>query len=110
MRKAEQVIRDIKNLIYSRGYIYALCMILFEDFHIDPEKLHEMDNFQRLSVKEASLLLGLLIQKEMDFSTPSSPFDLISMKQKTYELMKELHTSFHDTIFGKNGKKFHRRI
>ena len=106
MRKAEQVIRDIKNLIYSRGYIYALCMILFEDFHIDPEKLHEMDNFQRLSVKEASLLLGLLIQKEMDFSTPSSPFDLISMKQKTYELMKELHTSFMIPFLEKMEKSF----
>ena len=68
MRPAEQVIDDIKNLIYTKGYIYALCMILFEDFHIDPEKLHEMDNHQRLSVKEASLLLGFLVQKKIDFA------------------------------------------
>ena len=101
MRKAEQVINDIKNLIYTKGYIYALCMILFEDFHIDPEKMHEMYNRQRLSVKEASLLLGFLIQKKINFSTPDSPQDLINMKQKTYELMGELHTSFMIPFFEK---------
>jgi len=37
-----ELIRDIKNLISAKGYIYALCMILFEDFHIDPEKLQEI--------------------------------------------------------------------
>lgn len=106
MRPAEQVIDDIKSLIYTKGYIYALCMILFEDFHIDPEKLHEMDNHQRLSVKEASLLLGFLVQKKIDFATPDSPFDLINMKQKTYELMEELHTSFMIPFLEKMEKSF----
>ena len=40
------------------------------------------------------LLFGFLIQKKIAFSTPDSPQDLISMKQKTYDLMGELHTSF----------------
>ncbi|MEN8135114.1 MAG: SEC-C domain-containing protein [Thermodesulfobacteriota bacterium] len=106
MRTAEQVISDIKNLIYTKGYIYALCMILFEDFHIDPEKMHEMDNLQRLSVKEASLLLGFLVQKKIDFATPDLPFDLINMKQKTYELMEELHTSFMIPFLEKMEKSF----
>ncbi|MCK9391929.1 MAG: SEC-C domain-containing protein [Syntrophales bacterium] len=106
MRPAGQVIDDIKNLIYTKGYIYALCMILFEDFHIDPEKLHEMDNHHRLSVKEASLLLGFLVQKKIDFATPDSPFDLINMKQKTYELMEDLHTSFMIPFLEKMEKSF----
>lgn len=106
MRPAEQVIGDIKNLIYTKGYIYALCMIFFEDFHIDPEKLHEMDNHLRLSVKEASLLLGFLVQKKIDFATPDSPFDLINMKQKTYELMEDLHTSFMIPFLEKMEKSF----
>lgn len=95
MRKTELVIRDIKNLINTKGYIYALCMIMFEDFHIIPEKLHEMDYNKRLSTNEASLLLGFVIQSEINFSTPDTPQDLIHLKQKTYDLMEELHKSFY---------------
>lgn len=95
MRKTELVIRDIKNLINTKGYIYALCMIMFEDFYIIPEKLHEMDYNKRLSTNEASLLLGFVIQSEINFSTPDTPQDSIHLKQKTYDLMEELHKSFN---------------
>ena len=94
MRQTDTVIADIKALVKSKGYIYALCMILFEDFHIDPEKLHEIDYDKRLSTKEASLLLGFLIQDVIDFSTPDCPQALLDLKHKTYELMQELHSSF----------------
>jgi len=101
MRKTELVIKDIKELISRKGYIYALCMILFEDFHIEPEKLHEIDNISRLSIKEASLLLGFLIQNKIDFSIPDTPQDLMKLKQKNYELMEELHNSFMIPFFEK---------
>jgi len=94
MRKTELVINDIKALIKTKGYIYALCMILFEDFHINPEKLQELNHRKRLSTKEASLLLGFLIQSEIDFLLPDTPQDLIQLKQKTYELLDDLHNSF----------------
>ena len=101
MRTTEQVLEDIRKLISTRGYIYALCMILFEDFHIIPEKIQEIDHRSRLSTKEASLLLGFLIQNKIDFSTPNTPQDLIKLKQKTYELMDELHKSFMLPFFEK---------
>ena len=94
MRKTELVIKDIKELTSRKGYIYALCMIFFEDFHIEPEKLHELDNISRLSIKEASLLLGFLIQNKINFSIPDTPQYLMKLKQKTYKLMEELHNSF----------------
>lgn len=101
IKKAELVINDIKNLVSTKGYIYALCMILFEDFHIIPEEIHKTDTRSRLSTKEASLLLGFLIQSEIDFSTPDTPQDLIALKQKTYELLQELHNSFMVPFFEK---------
>ena len=101
MRNTETVIKDVKNLINSKGYIYALCMILFEDFHIDPEKIQEIDYRERISTKEASLLLGFLIQNEINFTAPDSWQDLIKMKHKTYELMEELQKSFMIPFFGK---------
>jgi hypothetical protein len=101
MRKTEEIIKEIKSLVHSKGYIYALSMILFEDFHINPEKMHEIDPSKRLSTNEASMLLGFLIQDVIDFSTPEIPQDLIHLKQKTYELMEELHESFLIIFFEK---------
>ena len=106
MRNTETVIKDLKDLIYSKGYIYALCMILFEDFHINPEKIQEIDLRKRLSTKEASLLLGFLIQDVIDFSTPETSQDLVQLKQKTYEFMEELHQSFTIPFLEKLEKSF----
>jgi len=94
LKPNDLVIKEIKNLINEKGYIYALLMILFEDFHIDPEKLHKIDASQRLSVKEASLLLGFLIQKKFDPSIPESLQTFIKYKNNTYKLLGELHSSF----------------
>ena len=112
MRKTELVIRDIKSLINVKGYIYALCMILFEDFHIDPEKIQEADYTIRLNINEASLLVGFVIQNEINFSTTDTPQNLIQLKQKTYELMEELHHSFmipYREILQKNLEKGHKK-
>ena len=40
-------------------------------------------------------------QKDFDFSTPESPFDVIEFKEKTHELMDELHTSLMTPFFEK---------
>ncbi len=99
MRTTELVLQDIKKLVRTKGYIYALCMIIFEDFHVNLEKLQEIDYRSRLNTKEASLLLGFLIQEEIDFSTPHSPQDLLQLKLKTYELLEELHNSLMIPFF-----------
>ncbi len=93
MRTQQLVITDIKKLMKEKGYIYALCMIIFEDFHINPETMQGINYSARLSIKEASLLLGFLIQERIDFSTPATLQDLIRLRRKTEELMKELHES-----------------
>src|ERR1035437_498370 len=92
-RKTSEVIEDIKKLIQTRGYIYALCMIIFEDFHIILEEIHKVNFRDRLNKNEVSFLIGFLIQRSIDFSYPNEPSDIIELKQKTYSLMKELHNS-----------------
>ncbi len=98
LRKTEDVLNDIKSLIYSKGYIYALCMILFEDFHFILKDIHKADFSSRLSKNEASLLIGFLIQKEINFSFPDNLFDILKLKEITYELMQELHESLQIPI------------
>ncbi len=99
MRDARLVIADIKELVREKGYIYALCMILFEDFYVDLKKIHEVNHQERLSVKETSLLLGFLVQQKIDCAIPNTPQDLIRLKEKTYELMTELHHSLIPPAF-----------
>jgi hypothetical protein len=48
IRTTKQVLEDIKKRINTKGYIYALCMILFDDFHIIPEEIHKTDTKSRL--------------------------------------------------------------
>lgn len=101
MKNTEVVITELKELIQTKGYIYALCMIIFDDFHINLEKLQEVDYRSRISTKEASLLLGFLIQNKIDFSTPDDPLILSQLKEKTYSLLEELHHSFMSPFFDK---------
>lgn len=91
----EQVLENLKDLISSKGYIYALCMILFEDFHHDLDKIHLVNYREKLSVKECSLIIGFLIQNEIDFTTPDSPEKVIELKERTYEVMHELQMSLN---------------
>lgn len=90
-RLPEQVLEDIKLLIHSKGYIYALCMILYEDFHHNLDKIHEVNFRANLSIKECSFIIGLLVQQELDFTFPETPENVIRLKEKTYELMEEFH-------------------
>lgn len=109
MKNAKETIRKIKELVNSNGYIYALCMILFEDFHVNPEQLHTIDYRERLNVKEASLLLGFLIQRKINFAMPATQQDLIRLKKNTYELVKELHDSFMIPFVEKLQKSFEKQ-
>ncbi|HLD98850.1 MAG TPA: SEC-C metal-binding domain-containing protein [Bdellovibrionota bacterium] len=101
IRTTEEVLADIRNLVGSPGYVYPLLLIIFEDFHIDPENLHKINYWERLNVNEASLLVGLLIQKSIDFTPPESFDSLFEAKQKTRELLQELHRSFNKPFMEK---------
>jgi hypothetical protein len=94
LRTSDEVILDLQQLIATKGYIYSLCLILFEDFHVDLDKIHQIDPQSRLSVKECTLILGFLVQGKIDFSFPESPELTFSRKERTYELMSELHFAY----------------
>lgn len=101
MRTVELVLCDIRKMVSTKGYVYALCMILFEDFHVNLLNVQNLNTRERLSTKEASLLLGFLIQNEIDFSFPDSPEELIRLKRQTYELLTELHSAIMSPFFEK---------
>lgn len=100
-RPTEEVIIELKSLIYSKGFIYSFCFILFEDFHHDLNQIHKVDYKSKLSVKECSLIIGFLVQKEIDFTIPANPEEVILQKERTYELMREFHDSINSRMIPK---------
>lgn len=94
MRTKELIIEDIKKLVNKKGFFYALCMILSEDFLVIAEDIHKIDAFARVSNNEALLILWFLVQNEINYDFPESPQDLIEIKKEIYNLLEELHSSF----------------
>ena len=93
MRKTESILDDLNNLVRSKGYIYALCMLILEEFHYDIEHLHDVNYKDHLGIQEVSLLVGFLLHKPIDFSYPTHPSYLLRLKKASIELMKELEQS-----------------
>ncbi len=91
MRNDTEIIFDIEKLTQTNGFIYSLCLILFEEFNINPEKVHEINPFERLNMNEASLLIGFLVKSEINLQFPKDTDHLFEMRNKAYELLKELH-------------------
>lgn len=100
-RDQSQIIDDIRNLVREKGFIYTLCMILYEDNHIIVEELNSVNYHDRLNKNEISLLLGFLIQNKIDFTPPKDPKILLELKTKIYKLFKELHWSLNNPLIDK---------
>ncbi|HMQ11127.1 MAG TPA: SEC-C metal-binding domain-containing protein [Oligoflexia bacterium] len=107
LRSKDDILKDIQALVETPGYIYTLLMIIFEDFHVDLKNLHKVDSWAKLNMNEAAMLVGLLIQKPIDFTQPQSVQNFIEAKKRTRELMQELHQAFMNPFFEKLKKIIH---
>lgn len=110
LRKTKVILENLQSLIQSKGYIYALCLIIYEDFHIYLKEIHKVNHQSRLSKNEVSLIIGFLIQTKIDYSIPDTPLETIEMKKKTYELFEELHISIVSPIFKNLEKKYSSQV
>lgn len=85
-------LETLRNLVNQKGYLYSLLMILFDDFHIDVLDLQNLNPYERVSAKEATLLLGYWVQSNNSlYDVPESIENLLYMKKHTYELLGDLH-------------------
>lgn len=98
-RTTDEVLQDIRILVKQKGYIYALCMILMDDFHINILELDNVNYRSRLSKNEVQLILGFLIQDIVSEEPPESPLSLLEYKKRTYKLFEELHHSTMQPLF-----------
>ncbi|MFA0964404.1 YecA family protein [Roseivirga sp. BDSF3-8] len=101
IKKTEDVIKEIEDVIYSKGYIYSLCMIIVESFRLRLEEIHEVNFIERLNKNEVALIIGLLIKRDIDFSYPNDHREVLKLKKRTYALMNDLHQSLMYPFFEK---------
>lgn len=90
----EKIFESLRSLTHQPGFIYALMMIVIEDFNVAVEEIHKTNTRERLSHKELALLFGFLVQKEIDFSIPRTYLVTINQKKEAYRLLTELHSSW----------------
>jgi len=100
-RDTKHILKDIGELVKTKGYIYSLCLILMDDFHFNVEKMHEIDFRSRLNKNEVSLIIGFMLKKSISLEKPESYHDAIRLKKQTYSLMEELHMTLMKPMIDK---------
>ena len=84
-----QVLGELQTLAYSPGFIYALAHAAAADSFIKPAA-HDSPN-ERLSVKELTLLAGLLAIQPIDATRIPTEDLLANQISHLYTLLKKLH-------------------
>lgn len=94
-RSREEILSEIKKLISTKGYIYALAEILSQDFFVDTRDVANINWRARLHNNEFALLMGLMLK------TPGIDFQEISKREiakaikHTRTLLDELHWTYN---------------
>jgi hypothetical protein len=98
MREEALIFRELSTLCTSRGYVHALAYLCFRD-NIIPyaeemraEDMRHLFSPDRLIRTETSTLIGLMVQHEIDWTSPD-PKTTQQYIDQTEELLKELHES-----------------
>ncbi|MEZ4812006.1 MAG: nuclease-related domain-containing protein [Caldisericia bacterium] len=99
VRPIEEIYEDIKKLVRSKGFIYVLCWMRLNDMTYQPGEIHKLDTYNLLNNREISLLLGFLVQNEIDFSVPDTQIEMDFLYKKSKLQMEELHKAVSVPIF-----------
>lgn len=93
-RSREDIISDIKQLVATKGYIFAFAEIVSRDFFVDVQNVANIDWRERLHSNEVAFLMGLMLKHE------AVSFDEIDKEQieeaikYTRFFLEELHGTY----------------
>jgi hypothetical protein len=99
MKNKAEVFADLGVLCRSEGYVHALVNLSFRDNIVrysgkmSPKDMLPMFSADRLIRTEISMLIGLMIQGDMNWTMPS-PGIVQEQMDRTDSLLKELHETF----------------
>ena len=103
-RTEREIFDALASVCISRGYVHAIAYFCFRDNciqYIDKvtaADMAQMSSMDRLSRKEISTLIGLMVKSPIDFALPS-PQVLQEYITNTENLLAELHVVISHTSF-----------
>lgn len=98
MRTEGSIFRDLSGICTSPGFVHALAFLCFRDSVIrysdemSSEDMAHLFSTERLIRTERATLIGLMVQREIDWSLPDAK-TIQHYIDETEKLLKELHES-----------------
>lgn len=91
MNKFDNVINEIKLLTKKQGFIYSFLWLLYDGFYVYLDELENINPHDNIGIKEASLLLGFLVQSEINYIIPNSIEQVIGIRNEIVTKLSEIH-------------------
>ncbi len=102
IKTIDEVFHQLYDLTQQPGYLYVLLFMIEEDIFVPISQISDSNPRTRISVKEATMLLGLIVKGNN--STLLEPNDIsafLAYRKKTYVLLDELHFSTNKPLIDK---------
>ncbi len=84
------IVQKIEDITKEKGIIYSLAIILLQNFFHDPEEAADIDWHSKLSFQEISLLVGLMVKKDVFLELTDEDSCRIQI-ERVNQLFQELH-------------------
>lgn len=90
---------ELKELVSSPSYIYALCMMIVNDSNANLLKLEESDPNKRLLSSEISRIVSLYASGSKDESYPNDAMQIKNQVDQTKHLMHRIQSTYQNHGF-----------
>lgn len=89
----------LSDLAKSQGYLYVLLFVIEEDIFVPISQIKESNPRTRISVKEAAMLLGLIVKGNPNIlDEPKDIHSFFKLRKETYQLLNDLHRAMNEPI------------
>ena len=94
-RPRVDILTDLRKLVSSKGFIYALAEILSQDFFVDTRDVVSVNWRERLHNNEFALLVGLMLKDSTFDFHEISEREIAKAIKRTRSLLDELHWTYN---------------
>lgn len=95
----KEILGQLENLAIEPGYLYSLAVMVMHDLSVDVREILEIDWRSRISFREFSFLMGLLVKQPTSRDMPSLE-GIHRHIDRTYKLLHQLHECHTDFFRG----------
>ncbi len=99
IKSLDEAFQSLCDLVKSKGYLYVLLFMFEDDLFVPTSQTGEVDTRNRLTIKEAAMLLGVYIRENGNITDePDDVRTLLNLRKETYRLLEDLHWSMNEPL------------